>query len=919
MLGIMAPYKAAVLGVFRTPQFLAEEARATIAYEQEQLAFDQEQEHARAKKDKKQAVHEAKHAAKKDRAQQVATVLRCRGGGNTEHGGSSRGGKHERSRSREHGGRHHDHRDRDHRDRDRRDRDRRDRDRDRDRRDRDRGGPSDRDRRDRDRDRDGGGEHDHMGATTVAFRLLCAHASFRLAQFKGAEGSQPTDWVAGVAEAKEPQLGAISFTPPISSLNGLVDLLKSQNAWLPNNHLVVRYAHHIQAFGSTTQLWQLIRSDAAVVAWSSSTPVAELEIMEEVRPIEKSKPSSSSSSSEPPPGTPTGVSTPKCAATISLPGTAATAARQLGARALLGARSKSTTAKILPRVPSAAQVLVFQKWKESSATLQSVEMELRDHHNTDDFDEADAQYVKLLEQKAAVILEMKKFESELNPLSPADLQATMKKREDVPFYEEILISLNAAKVSTLLMVLTPNASTELRASLRKAVVELCNTVSYDIEKKIGGGGDGGGGGEGGEGGGGGGGSHTSPVSNHGSQELEGSACGDDSEDGDDANRADAVDGGDGGAGGGGGGGGGDGSGSQTRSQTPPAAFHGSQDADPSSSEDSEDGDNEDGDKANNADTVAVGAQAITPALVQYVLYCEFEKVRSLLQEADIHRIGSKKAQSVGANGAHNEYAGLLRLLLTVNRDFEKVVFTEEGTKLRCVRGSKCVKAKKKPYFESKCSRPYQIGNWTKIGCLCFDAVGAADSASAGGDTPMLSLALLAATGKAKAAGEPTMEESYADILDELRRHMEEDALLAAWSTIINGTKVSQVALRACMDAIALQAKSTGSDWPLWSSSAHKCASLRAAIIDKMPVPEATKQRLMNDHIQPAVTPFLETVTGLLDAARQPTAEQLNGILAAVDAMKNGPEKGGEGAKVLDELRRRVMQAKSKQPKVRKQK
>lgn len=42
-----------------------------------------------------------------------------------------------------------------------------------------------------------------------------------------------------------------------------------------------------------------------------------------------------------------------------------------GARALLGARSKSTTAKILPRVPSAAQVLVFQKWKESSATLQS--------------------------------------------------------------------------------------------------------------------------------------------------------------------------------------------------------------------------------------------------------------------------------------------------------------------------------------------------------------------------------------------------------------------------------------------------------------------------------------------------------------------------------------------------------------------
>ena len=115
---------------------------------------------------------------------------------------------------------------------------------------------------------------------------------------------------------------------------------------------------------------------------------------------------------------------------------------------------------------------------------------------------------------------------------------------------------------------------------------------------------------------------------------------------------------------------------------------------------------------------------------------------------------------------------MLRLLLTVNRDFEKVVFTEEGTKLRCVRGSKCVKAKKKPYFESKCSRPYQIGNWTKIGCLCLDAVGAADSASAGGDTPMLSLALLAAAGKAKAAGEPTMEESYADILDELRKAVE---------------------------------------------------------------------------------------------------------------------------------------------------
>ena len=46
---------------------------------------------------------------------------------------------------------------------------------------------------------------------------------------------------------------------------------------------------------------------------------------------------------------------------------------------------------------------------------------------------------------------------------------------------------------------------------------------------------------------------------------------------------------------------------------------------------------------NRADAVDVGAQAITPALVQYVLYCEFEKVRSLLQEADIHHIPSKKA------------------------------------------------------------------------------------------------------------------------------------------------------------------------------------------------------------------------------------------------------------------------------------
>ena len=197
-------------------------------------------------------------------------------------------------------------------------------------------------------------------------------------------------------------------------------------------------------------------------------------------------------------------------------------------------------------------------------------------------------------------------------------------------------------------------------------------------------------------------------------------------------------------------------------------------------DDDDDDEADDDDADDDADHVAREDDHVPPSLVQYVLYCEFEAARLLLQDTDVYS-PKKKSISAAENRTHNEYAGYLRLLLTVNRDFEKVIFVDGGTKVRCVRGPSCVKAKSKGYFESRCNRPYQLGNWAKIGCTCFVATGAATSSSSGADTPMLSLALLAATGKAQAAPQP---KSYAELLEELGRETQVDALMVTCNTIM---------------------------------------------------------------------------------------------------------------------------------------